>query len=92
MSNLVHRRRRCARIVLYTRLCLDGSTPEDGSEASPRSQRISLWLQRSLFLLPTAAIFFCGFPSANRADQTDGEVQTGKLAYMTEHHYLAVRA
>ena len=30
MSNLVHRRRRCARIDLYTRLCLDGSTPEDG--------------------------------------------------------------
>ena len=29
MSNLVHRRRRCARIDLYTRLCLDGSTPED---------------------------------------------------------------
>ena len=29
MSNLVHRRRRCARIDLYTRLCLEGSTPED---------------------------------------------------------------
>ena len=29
MSNLVHRRRRCARIVLYTILCLEGSTPED---------------------------------------------------------------
>ena len=29
MSNLVRRRRRCARIDLYTRLCLDGSTPED---------------------------------------------------------------
>ena len=29
MSNLVHRRRRCARIDLYTRLCLDGSTTED---------------------------------------------------------------
>ena len=30
MSNLVHRRRRCARIVLHTILCLEGSTPEDG--------------------------------------------------------------
>ena len=29
MSNLVHRQRRCARIVLYTILCLKGSTPED---------------------------------------------------------------
>ena len=29
MSNLVHRRRRCARIVTYTILCLEGSTPED---------------------------------------------------------------
>ena len=32
---------------------------------SPSSQRISLWLQGSLFVLPTAAILFCGFPSAN---------------------------
>ena len=30
MSNLVHRRRRCARIVYYMILCLEGSTPEDG--------------------------------------------------------------
>ena len=29
MSNLVHRRRRCARIVIYTILCLEGSTPQD---------------------------------------------------------------
>ena len=33
MSNLVHRRRRCARIVTYMVLCLEGSTPEDGSGA-----------------------------------------------------------
>ena len=33
MSNLVHRRRRCARIVLHSILCLEGSTPEDGGEA-----------------------------------------------------------
>ena len=56
MSNLVHRRRRCARMVLYTILCLEGSTPED-RELSTR-QRISLWLQRSLFVLPRAAILF----------------------------------
>ena len=29
MSNLVHRRRRCARIVPHLILCLEGSTPED---------------------------------------------------------------
>ena len=29
MSNLVHRRRRCARIVLHSIICLEGSTPED---------------------------------------------------------------
>ncbi len=29
LSNLVHRRRRCARIDPYMILCLEGSTPED---------------------------------------------------------------
>ena len=29
MSNLVHRRRRCARIVMHSTLCLEGSTPEE---------------------------------------------------------------
>ena len=38
--------------------CLEGSTPQD-REHSTR-QRISLWLQRSLFLLPTAAILCSG--------------------------------
>ena len=28
-SNLVHRRRRCARIVPHSTLCLEGSTPEE---------------------------------------------------------------
>ena len=55
-------------------------------------RRISLWLHGSLFVLPTAAILLCGFPSASRADQTGGEVQAGKLACMDEHHYLAARA
>ena len=31
MSILVHRRRRCARILTHTILCLEGSTPEDMS-------------------------------------------------------------
>ena len=38
--------------------CLEGSTPQD-RELSTRL-RISLWLQRSLFVLPTAAILFSG--------------------------------
>ena len=36
MSNLVHRRRRCARIVLHSILCLEGSTPEDRGGAFTR--------------------------------------------------------
>ena len=44
------------------------------------------------FVLPTAAILFCGFLSVSRADQTGGEVQTGKLAWMDEHHHQAARA
>ena len=46
----------------------------------------------AFFLLPTAAILLCGFPSVSRADQKGGEAQTGKLACMDEHHYLTVRA
>ena len=57
MSNLVHRRRRCARIVQHLILCLEGSTPEDGSEASPRSQRITLWLRWSLFCTANGSYF-----------------------------------
>ena len=38
MSNLVHRRRRCARIVLQSILCLEGSTPEDGAEPLHQSK------------------------------------------------------
>ena len=91
MSNLVHRRRRCARIVLQSILCLEGSTPEDGGGASHQSKEIVvapwepiLYCQRQLFCfvafrLPTA-------------DQTGGEVQSGKLACMDEHHNLAARA
>ena len=59
MSNLVHRRRRCARIGPIWYCCLEGSTPEDRGGAFTM-RRISLWLQGSLFLLPTAAILFSG--------------------------------
>ena len=68
-----------------------GRIQSKGQELSTR-QRISLWLQGSLFVLPTAAILLCGFLSASRADLTGGEVQTGKLACMDEHHYLSARA
>ena len=38
--------------------CLEGSTPED--RKLPIRRRISLWLQGSLFVLPTAAILLSG--------------------------------
>ena len=60
LSNLVHRRRRCARIDLHTILCLEGSTPEDGGGAYHQA-RISLWLQGSLFFTANGSYFvFCG--------------------------------
>ena len=59
LSNLVHRRRRCARIDPIWYCCLEGNTPEDGGGAFTR-RRILLWLQGSLFVLPTAAILFSG--------------------------------
>ena len=37
MSNLVHRRRRCARIVLHSILCLEGRTPQDRSGADTQT-------------------------------------------------------
>ena len=92
MSNLVHRRRRCARIVLYTILCLEGSTSEDGGGSYPPGEGYRCGSKGAYFVLPTAAILFCGFPSASRGDQTGWEAQTGKLACMDKHHYLAVRA
>ena len=49
MSNLVHRRRRCARIVIYTILCLEGSTPEDGY----------LHQAKDIVVAPWEPIFYC---------------------------------
>ena len=56
MSNLAHRRRRCARIVMHSIPCLEGSTPEDGSGAII-NQRYSLWLQGSLFCTANGSYF-----------------------------------
>ena len=77
----------------HTQLCcLEGSTPEDGSGASTLGKGYCCGSRGAYFLLPTAAILFCGFLSASRADQTGGDAQAGKLACMNEHHYLAARA
>ena len=55
MSNLVHRRRRCARIVLHSTLCLEGSTPQD-RYLTRRGYRCGS--RGAYFLLPRAAILF----------------------------------
>ena len=60
LSNLVHRRRRCARIVLQSILCLEGSTPEDGGGASPPVEGYRCGSRGAYFLLPTAAILISG--------------------------------
>ena len=60
MSNLIHRRRRCARIVPYM-ILLPGGQYARGWRAEPLTRRgSSLWLHGSLFVLPTAAILFSG--------------------------------
>ena len=51
MSNLVHRRRRCARIVLHLILCLEGSTPEDRGEP--------LHQAKDIVVAPGEPIFYC---------------------------------
>ena len=55
MSNLVHRRRRCARIVLHSILCLEGSTPEDRGLSlfialrwMQRPERVMVWLTENI--------------------------------------------
>ena len=58
MSNLVHRWRRCARIVTYIVLLPGGQYARGWGTL--HQARILLWLQGSLFLLPTAAILFSG--------------------------------
>ena len=60
MSNLVHRRRRCARIVLDSIPCLEGSTPEDWGGASPPVKGYRCGSRGAYFVLPRAAILFSG--------------------------------
>ena len=55
-------------------------------------RRISLWLQGSLFCTANGSYFVLWLSVCQRADQTGGEVQSGKLACMDEHHYLTERA
>ena len=64
----------------HTQLCcLEGSTPEDGSGASHQAKDIVV-AQGSLFVLPTATILFCGFPSAKgRPDGQGGSVRQACL-------------
>ena len=60
MSNLVHRRRRCARIDLDSILLPGGQYARGQDRSLSTRRRKSLWLQGSLFVLPTAAILFSG--------------------------------
>ena len=92
MSNLVHRRRRCARIVLHLILCLEGSTPEDGAEPLHQSKDTVVAPGEPIFYCQRQLFCFVAFPSASKADQSDGEGQTGKLAYMDDHTHRAARA
>ena len=91
MSNLVHRRRRCARIVPYM-ILLPGRQYARGWERS-------LHQSKDIIVAPGEPILYCQrqlfcfvvfrLPAA---DQTGREVQAGKLACMDEHHYLTARA
>ena len=60
LSNLVHRRRRCARIDLHTILCLEGSTPEDGGGASPPGEDIVVAPGEPFFTANGSYFVFCG--------------------------------
>ena len=92
MSNLVHRRRRCARIVPHSILLPGGQYARGRERSLSTRRRISLWLQGSLFCTANGSYFVLWLSVCQWADQTDGEGQTGKLAYMTEHTHQAVRA
>ena len=72
MSNLVHRRRRCARIVLHSILCLEGSTPQDRSGADTQTAPVGrcmcgipypgcrFALPWAKCLLPFQGVYFAG--------------------------------
>ena len=63
---------------------------EDGVLVGLR--KLSVASEEAYFVLPSADFLFCGFPVCQWADQTDGEGQTGKLAYVGEHTHQAARA
>ena len=71
--------------------CLEGSTPEDGSGASHQAKDIVVAPGEPILYCQQQLFCFVAF-RLPRADQTGGEVQSGKLACMDEHHYLAVKA
>ena len=80
MSNLVHRRRRCARIVIYMILCLEGSTPEDRYLTR---RRISLWLQGSLFCTANGSYFVLWLSVCQQQTRQVGRFrQVSLLAWM----------
>ena len=58
MSNLVHRRRRCARIVLHS-ILLPGGQYARGW-VSPSGEGYRCGSRRAYFVLPSAAILFSG--------------------------------
>ena len=64
--------------------------PKDRELSTKR--RISFWLQRSLFFTANGSYFVLMVSCLPTADMTGREVQTGKLACMDEHHYLAAKA
>ena len=60
--------------------CLEGSTPEDGGGASPPGEGYRCGSRGAYFVLPTAAILLCGFPSAKgRPDGRGGSVRQACL-------------
>ena len=83
----IHRTIRCIRPIRgRKRKIARGQTP-GSSKVTVRSlrRRLILYCQRQLFC-------FVAFPSASKADQSAGEGQTGKLAYMAEHTHQAAMA
>ena len=67
MSNLVHRRRRCARIVTYMILCLEGSTLEDGGGASHQTKDIVVAPGEPFFTANGSYFVFCGLRRSCKA-------------------------
>ena len=82
-------------------MCQDIDTPDTAAWRAVRQRTGAepLHQAKDIVVAPGEPILYClrqpfcfvafRLPTA---DQTDGEVQSGKLACMDEHHYLAVRA